>query len=431
MSVSQKRRSYRLYVWIVLSGGFIGMFAGSQIAQTSVTTYEKLDIFSDVLSTIQNAYVEDAEVEQLIYGAIEGMLNKLDPHSSFLDREAYREMQVDTTGTFGGLGIEISILDGVLTVVAPIEDTPASRAGVLPEDRILAIDGESTDGMTLMDAVRKMRGPRGSKVTISISREAWPETKELTLTREIVQVRSVRHQRFPGDIGHIRISQFQERTARDVQRALNELEKQPLKGLILDFRNNPGGLLDQAIEIGDMFLDEGLIVYTQGKLPESRHEFRARKGRHERKYPLLVLVNGGSASASEIVAGALQDHRAAIIMGTPTFGKGSVQTIIPLKDGSALRLTTAKYFTPNGRSIQATGIEPDVLVEQTLMGELADTGARVRERDLERHLESERKGDDQKSGREPSPEDNDYQLQRALELLRSYSIFSQLHHVAQ
>jgi carboxyl-terminal processing protease len=426
-----RSRSFWLIVFVLVSGGFLGMFAGTRIASTAVTTYEKLDIFSDVLSTVQNTYVDEIAVDKLVYGAIRGMLATLDPHSSFLDPASYKEMQVDTTGQFGGLGIEISIKDNVLTIVSPIEDTPASRAGLQPDDRILSIDGESTQDLSLMDAVKKMRGPRGTKVTIGIMRAGWNMPKDFVLERQVIQIKSVRWERFQGDIGYVRLAQFQERTAADLKKGMKELEaKGKLKGLVLDMRNNPGGLLDQAIEVSDVFIDDGLIVYTMGRLPHSRQEFRARNEGATQDYPIVVLVNGGSASASEIVAGALQDQKRALVMGTATFGKGSVQTIIPMRDGSAMRLTTAKYYTPSGRSIQAKGIEPDIIVEQSLIGELAESGMRVRERDLQRHIGAEDGSDAQpepeakKPPTKKSATEQDFQLQRALDLLRGYTIFN-------
>lgn len=441
-------RRFATVFLVLVSACLISIVLGSRIASTAVSAYQKLDIFTDVLTTIQNTYVDEVPADKLIYGAIEGMLQTLDPHSAFMPPDVYKEMQVDTSGQFGGLGIEITMKDGVLTVVAPIEDTPASRAGIQPEDKIIAIDGVTTKDLSLGEAVKKMRGPKGTKVTITVMRNGWKGPQDFTLEREIIKVKSVKSKLFDGDIGYVRIQQFQERTGEDLKAALKELEKNRLQGLILDLRNNPGGLLDQAIEVGDQFLDDGLIVFTKGRLPNSRQEFRARSEGYDRKYPIVVLVNGGSASASEIVAGALQDHRRAILMGTPTFGKGSVQTIIPLKDGSALRLTTAKYYTPNGRSIQATGITPDIIVEQTLVGELTETGMQVREKDLERHFENEQQSpedapakDDGQDGnkggkkekkrsrvepRRPVSEQQDYQLQRALDLLKGYIVFKGL-----
>ncbi len=421
----------RLAAGLVI-GIVLGTLFGSGLAALAQNTYAKLDVFSDVLSTIQNVYVDETDPDELVYGAIRGMLTTLDPHSSFMDPDEYRELQVDTSGQFGGVGIEISFKDGVLTIVSPIEDTPASRAGLLADDRIVAIDGDETQEMSLLDAVKRMRGPRGSSVKISVLRKGWTEPKDFVLKREIISFKSVRSKAYDGgEIGYVRLTQFQERSGADLAKALKELEKKPLKGLILDMRNNPGGLLDQAIEISDLFLDDGLIVYTKGRLPNSRQEFRATKGAEQRHYPIVVLMNGGSASASEIVAGALQDHKRAVIMGVTSFGKGSVQTIIPLRDDSAMRITTAKYYTPSGRSIQATGIHPDIEVQQSLVGELAEQGARVREKDLDRHFEPEagqKAPQDAAAGakRKLSDDEKDYQLQRALDLIRGYGIFTRV-----
>jgi carboxyl-terminal processing protease len=435
MSQDKSKRSRRLTTVFagMLVGTLLGLLVGGRFAANAQNTYEKLDLFSDILAQVQNTYVDEIDPEKLIYGAIDGMLETLDPHSSFLPPESYKEMQADTSGSFGGLGIEITVEDKVLTVISPIEDTPASRAGIQAGDKIFTIDGESTENLALGEAVKKMRGPRGSKVTIGVMREGFEMPKDFVLTREVIKIKSVRSRVIGEDLGYARISQFQERTGEELKKALTELEKKQIKGLILDLRNNPGGLLDQAIEVGDLFIEDGLIVYTKGRVPNSRQEFRANKEGVKRDYPIVVLVNGGSASASEIVAGALQDHKRALVMGTTTFGKGSVQTIIPQRDGSALRLTTAKYYTPNGRSIQATGIAPDVVVEQTLVGELLGSGVRFREKDLERHFEPETPGDAQEpqdgakeekaAQRKLTPEEKDAQLQRAIDLLRGYQIF--------
>ncbi|MDX1779006.1 MAG: S41 family peptidase, partial [Thermodesulfobacteriota bacterium] len=312
--------------------------------------YEKLKVFSDVLTIIQKNYVEDSNPEDLIYGAINGMLRTLDPHSSFMRPDFYKELQVETKGSFGGLGIEITMKKGILTIVSPIEDTPAFRVGLKAGDKIVKIEDETTENMTLLDAVKKMRGPAGTEVTISIMREGFLEPREFTITREIIHIKSVKYKSLEeGTIGYIRLSQFQEDTGEEFKKALATLEggDTPLKGLVIDLRNNPGGLLDQAVKVSDEFLEEGLIVYTQGKLEGQQMSFTAQPNENPHDYPIIVLVNGGSASGSEIVAGALQDHNRAVILGTTTFGKGSVQTIIPLEDGSGLRLTTARYYTPS------------------------------------------------------------------------------------
>src|SRR6266545_2727419 len=324
----------------------------------SAATYENLKLFTEVLSIVQNQYVDEVPPRDLIYSAIKGTLRGLDPHSSFLDPEMYKEMQVETSGSFGGLGIEITLKDDVLTVVAPIEGTPAYRAGIHPGDRIVKIEGITTKDMQLTDAVKRMRGKPGTKVTISVVREGWTEPKDFQVTREQIRVQSVRSMQLEPGIEYIRLRQFQEQTASDLETTLEQYSKDgKLQGLILDLRNNPGGLLTASVEVAEKFLDSGrLVVYTEGRVRNQNMRFQANSKRVFSDFPIVVLVNQGSASASEIVAGALQDWGRAVLLGTQTFGKGSVQTIIPLSDGSGLRLTTAKYFTPKGRSIHGKAI---------------------------------------------------------------------------
>ncbi len=327
-------------------------------------TYEQLRLFTEVLSIVQNQYVDEVPPKDLIYNAIKGTLRGLDPHSSFLDPESYREMQVETSGSFGGLGIEITLRDDVLTVVAPIEGTPAHRAGLHPADRIVKIDGLVTKDMQLSDAVKRMRGRPGSKVIISVIREGWTEPKDFEITREQIRVQSVRTHDLGNGIEYIRLRQFQEQTSHDVDAALEKFAKNGMKALVLDLRNNPGGLLTSAVEVTEKFVEDGkLVVYTEGRVRNQNMRFSAHAKKAYANLPIVVLVNQGSASASEIVAGALQDYGRAVVVGTQSFGKGSVQTIIPLSDGSGLRLTTAKYFTPKGRSIHGKGITPDIVVE--------------------------------------------------------------------
>jgi carboxyl-terminal processing protease len=327
-------------------------------------TYEQLRLFTEVLSIVQNQYVDETAPKDLIYSAIKGTLRGLDPHSSFLDPESYREMQVETSGSFGGLGIEITLRDDILTVVSPIDATPAHRAGLLAGDRIVKIDGLSTKDMQLSDAVKKMRGKPGTKVTISIVREGWTEPKDFEIQREQIRVHSVRTQDLGGGIEYVKLRQFQEQTSHDLDQALEKFDKGGMKALVLDLRNNPGGLLTSAVEVTEKFVEDGkLVVYTEGRVRNQNMRFSAHAKKAFSTIPMVVLVNQGSASASEIVAGALQDYGRAIVVGVQTFGKGSVQTIIPLSDGSGLRLTTAKYFTPKGRSIHGKGITPDIVVE--------------------------------------------------------------------
>jgi len=382
--------------------------------------------------------VEEVDTKKLVYGAINGMLASLDPHSSFLPPEMYKEMKIETKGSFGGLGIEITVKDGYLTVISPIEDTPAFRAGIKAGDQILKIEDKLTKDMTIIDAVKRMRGPKGSKVTITIMREGFDKPKEFTLVRDIIQVKSVKFKTLDNGYGYVRIAQFQEKTDEDLIKALQALKKENggfLKGLILDMRNDPGGLLDQAVRVADHFVAEGeLIVYTEGRDPDAKMRFASRKGKKEVGYPMVVLINGGSASASEIVAGALQDHNRAVILGTQSFGKGSVQTIIPLSEDSGLRLTTAKYYTPKGRSIQAKGITPDIVVEslEITAAEKKDTLS-IREKDLENHIATE--GSEEKIGKQDQKLPaykmdeqfkGDYQILRALDLLKGWEILKSM-----
>jgi carboxyl-terminal processing protease len=353
---------------LILAAVLLSMYTGVVMAKRSPfqnETYENLKVFTEVLSYVEANYVEEVDPNKLVHGAIRGMLRTLDPHSSFMPPEVYREMQIETEGRFGGLGIEITIRDDILTVVSPIEGTPAFRAGIEPGDQIVKVDGESTKDMSLVDAVKKLRGLEGSTVTISILRKDFAEPKDFTLTRAVIQIKSVRWKKLPDDIGYIKLRSFQKTTADELAEALQDLEEQHVRALVLDLRNNPGGLLEQAITVSDEFLEPGkLIVYTKGRLAGQNMKGFSKSERAYITPSMVILINEGSASASEIVAGALQDLGRATVMGTQSFGKGSVQTIIPLSDGSGLRLTTAKYFTPKGREIQGKGITPDVIVEE-------------------------------------------------------------------
>lgn len=351
--------------------------------------YERLKVFSSVLNIVDQSYTEEVEISELVDSAIAGMLESLDPHSSYMRPTDYKEMQVDTKGEFGGLGIEIGMRNGVLTVISPIEDTPADKAGLQASDMIVKIEDKPTRDMSLTDAVKLMRGKKGTDITIWVMREGLAEPKSYTITRDTIKIRSVRFEDLGDGIGYVRIAQFQEKTGADLEKALVELGSRDdkIKGLVLDLRNNPGGLLSQAVSVSDKFIGKGVIVSTKGRIGRgSDMEFTASKLGTHPDYPIVVLVNGGSASASEIVSGALQDHGRAIVLGTQTFGKGSVQTIIPLNDGSALRLTTSKYYTPSGRSIQALGITPDIIV-----GAKSKKFKNISEKDLAGHLE----GDDE------------------------------------
>ncbi len=422
---------------IVLTGWVsFGQWNRPSVARAD-SPYEEMKLFTDVLSIIRGSYVEEIDLKELIYGGINGMLATLDPHSSFLDPDTYKELKTDTKGEFGGLGIEISIKDDILTVIAPIEDTPAYRAGLKAGDQIVKIDDKLTKDIGIMEAVKLLRGPKGSEVTVTIMRESYSKPKPFTIIREIIRIESVKARTLENGYGYIRLSQFQERTDEDLESALNKLHKENssgLKGIVLDLRNNPGGLLDQAVKVSDYFLKNGLIVYTEGREEGSSMKFVAHEDGTEPDYPLVVLINGGSASAAEIVAGALKDHSRAILLGTRSFGKGSVQTIIPLSDNSGLRLTTAKYFTPNGVSIQALGIDPDIIVSQSEIRETGDDN-HFREKDLDNHFsnggassEGTRKGRGQFT---LSEEDRkDYQLVRALDLLKGWDVFKDIRQKA-
>jgi carboxyl-terminal processing protease len=354
------------------------------------STYQQLETFANVLSILQENYVDDINTKKVMEGAISGMLLSLDPHSSYLKPEDFKELQEETEGSFSGIGIEVTIEEGILTVVSPIEETPAERAGLKAKDMIIKIDGEPTQNMNSMDAIKKLRGLAGTKVTLAVHREGWEDLKNFTLTRENIPLHSVKDSFLEPGLAYIRITNFQGQTTKDVKAALQKLQGQrPIHGLILDLRNNPGGLLDQAVAVADIFLDNGLIVYTKGRVKEQNMTFQAHSNGGKNLFPLVVLVNEGSASASEIVTGAIQDHKRGIIVGNKTFGKGSVQTILPLPEGAGLRMTTARYYTPNGRSIQATGITPDVevpFVNSNDKTKSSSPSAPIKEADLKNHI---------------------------------------------
>jgi len=417
---------------VFILGVTVGLGRFHKVSALSNPIYEDLKVFTDVLGLLQKEYVEETKSKDLVYGAIKGMLETLDPHSSFLPPNMYKEMQEETKGRFEGLGIEITVKEGVLTVVSPIEDTPAFKAGIQAGDQILKIDGELTKALSLMESVKRMRGPKGSKVTLTIIREGFPKPREFTLIRDVIPIRSVRYEVLEKQYGYVRLSQFQEKTDSEFQKAVKALEEETkggLKGLILDLRNNPGGLLDQAVKVSDRFIESGVIVSIEGRREEHKMKFNAHPQEDNlKRYPLVVLVNGGSASGAEIVAGAIQDHGRGIILGTQTFGKGSVQTIFSLKDGSGLRLTTARYYTPGGRSIQAKGIAPDIIVKPLpLDEEKAAPQKQPTEKDLERHLIDAKEKEKPKvevKEKEKKPVDN--QLERALELLKSWEIFKNI-----
>jgi carboxyl-terminal processing protease len=398
------------------AGGSTANAAGSE-------TYRQLAIFGDIFERVRAQYVTPPEDKELVESAINGMLTSLDPHSSYLNPDAAQDMRVQTRGEFGGLGIEVSMEDELVKVISPIEDTPAARAGVLAGDLISEIDGEEVRGMTLSDAVDKMRGPVDTSIELTILREGAAEPIKISIVRDIIKVKAVRH-RVEEDIGYLKINSFTERTFDDLQAAIEDIKSKipedELKGYVLDLRLNPGGLLDQAVSVTDTFLDRGEIVSTRGRDPENITRFDSRAGDSIDGKPLIVLVNGGSASASEIVAGALQDHRRATVVGTQSFGKGSVQTIIPLAENGALRLTTALYYTPAGTSIQGKGITPDIKVVQPLPEDMKGADLSRGESDLKGHIKGNLE-DEEGSGSlayvPPEPED-DIQLNYALDLLR-------------
>ncbi len=390
-------------IWLCFDAGSLHGAGRTQ------NVYDSLKTFSDVLTLVQTNFVDEVDPKKIIQDAIQGMVSRLDPHSSYMPPDMYKEMQVETKGTFGGVGIEITVKDDILTVVAPIEDSPAYNAGIKTGDKIIKIDSESTKNMTLLDAVKIMRGKPGSMLHISIMRDGFKEPKVFTLKRDVIKIKCVKFRKLDDRYFCIRISQFQESTAQEFRKALKNIRAQEpsLKGLVLDMRGNPGGLLDQAVKIADEFIDEGLIVYTEGRTESQRMQFVAKKDMSAITCPVVVLVNSGSASASEIVAGALQDHKKAILVGTQTFGKGTVQTIYPLSDGSGLRITTAKYFTPNHRSIQEKGITPDVTVEDTLdiFSETDKHSKTLREKDLVTQFKEGDTGESRNPQKDQMPEE--------------------------
>ncbi|HEX7043125.1 MAG TPA: S41 family peptidase [Burkholderiales bacterium] len=437
-------KSATRYTLVLLLGVFVGagisfdmtVMADREPSKgvTSALPIEELRTFTEVFARIKSDYVEAVDDKKLLQEAIQGMLAGLDPHSSYLDAESFRDVRVETEGQFGGLGIEVTMENGFVKVVSPIEDTPAAAAGLKPGDLIIRLDDKAVKGMELTEAVRLMRGKPGTDIVLTVVREGSSKPLKFTITRAIIKIQSVKQRLLEPGYGYVRITQFQSGTPKALSAAIKKLEdenKGALRGLVLDLRNNPGGVLNAAVGVSDAFLDRGLIVYTEGRVSDSKLKFSASAGDLLDGAPMVVLVNGGSASASEIVAGALQDHRRAIIMGTKTFGKGSVQTIVPVSNGAALKLTTARYYTPEGRSIQAAGITPDIVIEEAKITR-ADTSDRLREADLARHLENPNNTDvkpievpkpAEPTVRTPDATDEDYQLQEALNLLKGIAIF--------
>jgi len=414
-----------------------GVFAEKDSATQSALPLDELHTFSEVFEKIKQDYVEPVSDKDLLNGAIRGMLASLDPHSAYLDREDYNELQVGTTGEFGGLGIEVGMEDGFVKVIAPIDDTPAKRAGVKAGDLVIRLDNKPVKGLTLKEAVDLMRGKPGTKITLTIIREGAEKPLLLTLTRDVIKVKSVKSRTLENGYGYVRITHFQSRTGESMIEAVSELKKESkgkLKGLVLDLRNNPGGVLSAAVAVSDAFLDKGLIVYTEGRTDDAELKFTATPGDVLNGAPLVVLVNGGSASASEIVSGALQDQKRAVIMGQRTFGKGSVQTILPLGEGAALKLTTARYYTPSGRSIQAEGIVPDIKLEDMKVADVGDQQdvAPIKEANLSHHLENDKEDPNAKKKATLSDDEklktlakDDYQLYEALNLLKGLYLLQQ------
>ena len=407
-----------------LLGACAGAFAAESGDIAPRLPLDELQLFAQVFDQVRNAYVEEIDDRVLLQKAVTGLLGQLDPHSAFLEAESYTELKEHTTGEFGGIGVELGLDRGYVSVVSPIDDTPAARAGLQPGDLILQLDDRSTQGMSLEEAISLMRGDKGSTIKLTLGREGATEPLVVTLTRDTIAIKSIRKEVLEPGFAYLRIAQFQEQTGAELTRAIAELRKQEpaLKGMVIDLRNNPGGLLPASIDVADALLDNGLIVYTEGRIASSNTRAMATPGDALEGIPLTVLINEGTASAAEIVAGALKDHRRALIVGTRSFGKGSVQTVLPLQDGRAIKLTTARYFTPSGNSIQADGIQPDVEVRRAEVHEL-EPGFVVKESNLGGHLESGKKQPSPKHDAESGkPVDN--QLHEAVNLLKALALFS-------
>jgi len=446
--ISQKSRHIKLWFIVIVAVIFLTIGSGfyRNISASSDEAYESLKVFSDVIELIEQNYVDPVEANDLIKKAIQGMVQSLDPHSSLMPPDAFEDLKIDTRGKFTGIGIHITMRDGFVTVISPIEGTPAYKAGVQAMDRIIKVDGAITND--LRDAVDRMRGPKGTKVTITIIRGKSPEEINLTLVRDVIPIESIKSFMLKPGYGYIRISNFTGSTTKDLIKSLEKFEsdKTALKGLVLDLRNNGGGLLNQAITVSDLFLNDGIILSIKGRNEHNTKTFNAHNNKIKRDYPIVMLINGGSASASEIVAGALQDHKRALILGTTSFGKGSVQTVEPLRDGSALKLTTARYYTPSGKSIQAKGIEPDIVVKHGYTGQTVKDEYMPKEKDLRNHLDADPKKIKDKAKdsppKKPSKEElkikyqeynigkldsdilkKDIQVSRALEILIGYETF--------
>ena len=453
---ARKTRHLKMWVAMVLASAVMILGHGfyRDLSANNEETYKGLKLFSDVIELVQKNYVDEIDTQNMIEAAIQGMVRSLDPHSSLLPPDALKELQIDTHGEFTGIGIHVTMRNNLVTVISPIEGTPAYRAGIKAGDKIIKVDGKPTED--LRDAVKRMRGPKGTTVVISVLRQGAPDPLEFTLVRDVIPIYSVKAELLKPGYGYVWITNFRENTSGDLVEALKAMEsaETPMKGLVLDLRDNPGGILNQAIEVSDLFLDTGEILSIKGREGRNTKVFRAHAGEVKRDYPIVVLVNGGSASASEIVAGALQDHKRALILGTTSFGKGSVQTVETLRDGYGLKFTIARYYTPSGRSIQAKGVEPDVEVRHRVLSD-TDTSAErmLKEKDLKNHLDAEPEGgvdtprtepDESKQEMPPDPPAlkrfkskhspldrdalfSDNQVLRALDILISYDIFKDLN----
>jgi len=415
-----------IFLWIVVCGLILSLSIGHGVCAKAPASkkdiYEHIELFADALSIVKTDYTDEVEPKDLIYGALEGLMSSLDSHSQFMDPDAYKEIKVQTEGEFGGLGIEISIRDGLLTIISPIEDTPAYEAGLKAGDRIVKIDGESTRDITLHGAVKKLRGEAKTKIELTILREAEKKLLDFTIIRDIIKIESIKKAEvIDGHIGYVKLVEFQEKTRKDLKKVLERLKKDGMESLILDLRNNPGGLLDISVDVSEEFIKSGLvIVSTKGRAKQQNVVYKSKGKNKYLDFPIVVLVNGGSASASEIVAGAIQDQKRGIVLGTKTFGKGSVQTVIPLKDGSALRLTTAKYFTPSGKVIHGEGITPDIVVEQQefMQKEAVDIFKKIEEAEDKKEEKVEAGVDDT----EEKLYDN--QLMSAIDVLKGIKVYS-------
>ena len=427
-----------LGIFVGISASITGNVLATKNNEPAGLPLDQLRNFSDIFSRIKSDYVEDVEDKVLLENAIKGMLTGLDPHSTYLNPDEYKELRIGTSGQFGGLGIQVGMEDGFVKVISPIDDTPAFHAGVKAGDLIVRLDDQSVKGMTLNDAVKIMRGKPGSDIKLTIVREGEDKPLVINVTRDIIKVKSVKNRMLDPGYGYIRVSNFQSKTPRDLLQAINDLKEEngdELKGLVLDLRNNPGGVLNAAADVSDLFINKGKLVYTEGRIENSHFEFNAKPGDVLNGAPMVVLINGGSASASEIVAGALQDHNRAVVMGSKSFGKGSVQTIQELRSGGAVKITTARYFTPSGRSIQGEGITPDILLGKFTVTETEkEKISRIKESDLGGHISNPDKTDEQiqkESKAKANSEKNkkvlaadDYQLHEALVLLKGLTILS-------